>query len=369
MTGKSVQLLQYALILLMLTACGRDDLPAKPPAVVKTRTVILENQEALDVYSGHVRSRYESRLSFQVGGKIKKRHVNLGQAVKAGDRLMELDPKDIEESVRRDAARLEAASVALALARADYQRYDNLRKAGTVSQSVYDQYKTALEAAEQTLLQAEAQCNQSLHALEYATLIADADGFISLVEAEAGQVASAGQTMMTLVWDEDWEVEIDVPENKISGLSLGQKALVEFWALPELTIGGHIREIAPVADQMTRTFLIRVVLDSRPPEIRLGMTAGVRLSAAAEKPPEARLPTAAIHQTGEQSCVWLVKEGTLVSKPVVLGGYIGNQVRVLDGLVDGDVVVVAGVHKLSDGQKVRLMADSRTGRSGTGEIL
>jgi RND family efflux transporter MFP subunit len=369
MTGNSARPLQCFLILLLLTACGSAELPPKPAAVVKTRTVILENREAQAVYSGQARGRYESRLSFQVGGKIQKRHVNLGQAVKAGDPLMELDPKDIEESARREAARLEAASAALTLARADYQRHAKLRQTGAVSQSVYDQYKTALEAAEQTLLQAEAQYNQSRNALEYTTLIADADGFISLVEAEAGQVAAAGQTMMTLVWDEDWEVEIDVPENKISGLSLGQKALVEFWALPELKIEGHVREIAPVADQMTRTFPLRVALDSRPPEIRLGMTAEVRLSAATEKPLEALLPTTAILQTGDQSRVWLVKGETLVSRPVVLGGYVGNQVRALDGLVDGDVVVVAGVHKLSEGQRVRLMSDSRAGRSGTGEWL
>ena len=109
----------------------------------------------------------------------------------------------------------------------------------------------------------------------YSTLYANSAGVISNISAEAGQVVSAGQTVLTLVQDGDREIEINVPENRIEELRRAQLLRVTFWALPSVTADGKVREISPVADKISRTYKVRISLVNPPAEIKLGMTAAV----------------------------------------------------------------------------------------------
>lgn len=345
-----------ALLALFLVGCGDDQAAPPPPVTVKTLTVSLGPAADPTVYSGSVRGRYESRLGFQVGGKIMARRVDLGSSVIAGQVLMEIDPKDIEEDVRAAAAQVDTAKARLGLAEVDFRRYERLYKDGSASKSQYDQYQTAYEAALETRKQALAQYNQSLNGLEYTRLTADADGLISELSAEVGQVVAAGQIVATLVRSGALEVEITVPENRIAGLRLNEEARISFWALPELSLSGRVREIAPMAEAATRTYPARVSLTDPPGTVQLGMTASVVLNdSGAASEPVALLPLSALYQTGSEPQVWLVKGGKVHLQVVVLGAYVDNQVTVTGGLTDGDVVVTAGVQKLSEGQEVRVM--------------
>lgn len=349
-------ILSALMLTLVLASCGENKEAPLPPVTVRALTVKLGLPAEHSVYSGSVRGRYESRLGFQVAGKIMARQVDLGTVVSSGQVLMEIDPKDIEEDVRAAAAQVETAKAKLNLAEVDFHRYERLYKDGSTSKSQFDQFKTAYEAALETHKQAQAQYNQSLNGLEYTRLRADADGVISDLSAEVGQVVAAGQIVATLVRSGALEVEITVPENRIAELSLDQEAEVSFWAVPELSLSGRIREIAPMAEAATRTYPARVSLDDPPPAVQLGITASVILNkSAADDEPVALLPLSAIYQTGGQPQVWLVKAGRVHLQPVSLGAYAENQVAVTSGLTDGDVVVTAGVQKLFEGQEVRVM--------------
>jgi RND family efflux transporter MFP subunit len=348
------KLLIFSLPLFFLSACGQDRELASRPAVVKVQTIVFSEVQPAVAYSGFVCGRYESQLSFQVSGKIKSRNVTLGSAVKRGQLLLAIDPRDLNENVRLYAAQLEAARARALLAATEFHRYEQLRRNSVVSQSAYDQYKTSLAAAEQALRQAEAQYKQSLNSLDYANLRADADGVLTAVKAEVDQVAAAGQPVVTLVRNANLEVEIEVSESAVSGLKIGEAVQVNFWALNGLAAPGRIREISPLADRRTRTYTIRISLDSNPPELRLGMTATALINQKVRD--EILLPVSALSQTGERPQVWLVQNERLNLRPVTLGGLVGNQARILSGLAPGEVVVVAGVHKLFEGQSVRLMA-------------
>lgn len=327
--------------------------PAKVIPLVRTVTVGEASTSTQDVYPGEVRGRYESNLAFQVAGKINNRFVNIGDSVTAGQVLMTIDPKDIDQALAASEAQLASAIANQKLAADNAARFTKLYEGGAVSQAVYDQYITQLDAANASLRQAQAQAKVNLHQTEYTKLRSDANGVVANIVGEIGQVTAAGTPLVTVVQNGDREVQIYVPENKLSALSLGQVAFVNFWALPDVKAQGTISEIAPMADAITKTYRVRVAIDNMPAEAKLGMTTKVTLANGKAK--HFLLPATAIYQIDSQPKVWLVKDNKASLTDISIGGYAGNEVIVAKGLQQGDVVITAGLSKLTPNQAVRLM--------------
>ena len=331
----------------LLAGCNEEVAVQKPP-LVKVQRVKLSDSAQADNYSGVVCGRYETNLSFQVDGKIISRAVQVGSYVRAGEILMTLDPKDIVEQSHSADAQVASARAQLQLAKANLDRYAELFKSEAIAAAVLDQYQTEFDAAQAAYDAAVAQARQSQNSLEYTNLTANADGVISEVSAEVGQVVSAGQTVLTLVQTGELEVAVDIPENKISAVQIGERVSINFWALSD-NVSGTVREISPMADSASRTFTVKISL----PEMRnvqLGMTANV--SIAPKTAPAIILPLSAIYQTGDSAQVWLVDGDKVTLKKIEVTAFDDNNVRVR-GLSAGDKIVVAGVHKLRDGQSVR----------------
>ena len=335
--------------------------------IVRTITVAAKAGAAAKAYPGEVRGRYESQLAFQVAGKINARMVNVGDNVQAGQILLALDPKDVNQSV-------EAASAQLASARASYQlaadnaaRYSALYAQGAVSEAIRDQYNTQLEAASAALRQAQAQANVSSNQLGYTQLVSDTSGVVTALNAEVGQVVAAGTPIATVVRSGEREVHINVPES--TKLSVGQQAAVSFWALPGVEATGHVREIASMADPVTRTYKVCVAVPDLPKAAKLGMTAKVSLgnnhdnttnstdskgdTQASASAPTFTLPAQALYQVNNKTQVWLVQENKAKLVDVVVAGYAGNDVIISQGLSKGDRVITAGLAKLVPEQEVR----------------
>ena len=330
---------------------------AKIIPIVRTYTVGNAATAAAATYPGEVRGRYESQLAFQVAGKINARMVNVGDNVQAGQILLALDPKDVNQSV-------EAASAQLASARASYQlaadnaaRYSTLYAQGAVSEAIRDQYNTQLEAASAALRQAQAQANVSSNQLGYTQLVSDTSGVVTALNAEVGQVVAAGTPIATVVRSGEREVHINVPES--TRLSVGQQAAVSFWALPGVEATGHVREIASMADQVTRTYKVCVAVPAWPTEAKLGMTAKVSfadeaVNANASTAAGYLIPAQALYQVNNKAQVWVVRERKAQLVEVTVAGYAGNDIIISQGLSQGDKVVTAGLAKLIPNQEVRL---------------
>ncbi len=328
--------------------------PVEEPCMVRAQVVGSGKDSRDYVYSGEVRGRHESMLAFQAGGRIIKRNVQLGDAVSAGDVLMEIDPKDIKESVALASAQLRAAESQMRLAEVNLGRFQRLHNDGAVAKAQLDQHQTAYDAAVAARDQAAALHSQSSNQLRYSFLRADKAGVIAGISAEVGQVVGPGMPVITLVQDGDREVEISVPENRIDSLHKAKSMKVSFWALPGVELDGEIRETAPMADPILRTYKTRIRLMNPDANIKLGMTAAVRVEENDEGGCATSIPISAVYQEKNEPNVWVVKDGELELRPVELDGYGNDTVRVLSGLEDGDVVVTAGVHKLMSGQKVRV---------------
>lgn len=348
-------LLVVALMCTMAAAagCGKDAAVETQAPLVRSMVVGADAEKASNMYAGTVRGRYETNLSFQVGGQILARNVNVGDRVSAGDVLMVIDAKDVVQKANQGDAAVASARAQLNLAQSNLARYSELYNEQAVPAAVLDQYQTQYDAAFAAYQNALAEAAQGHNALGYTNLTAGANGVISSVTAEEGQVVAAGQTVATLVQTGELEVEINVPENHLADVAVGQVVTVDFWALKGTT-NGTVREIAPMADSAARTYKVRISIPNPPAGMELGMTASVHVTGATTEGDAGFLvPLAAIYQTGDSPEVWVVgDDGTVALQPVTVEQFDSNQVRV-HGLKSGTTIVTAGVHKLRAGQEVR----------------
>lgn len=320
--------------------------------LVRTATAGIATDSRSYAYPGEVCGRYESQLSFQVGGKIVKRNVEVGSVVQTGDILMRLDPQDITQTVNSNSAQVAAAQAQLKLAESNLNRYRQLYTQAAISRAQLDQYQSTYEVALATVRQTQAQYAQSSNQLDYAFLLADQPGVIAAISAETGQVISAGQTVVTIVRDGEREVEISVPENRVEELRQAAKFEVRFWALPQVTLEGRIREISPVASTTARTYRVRLTLLNPPPEVKLGMTSTVQATIPGNQTSTVTIPASALYQIRNDPGVWVVSNHTANLRPVTIGTLTNDTVEVLSGLTPGEIIITAGMHKLQEGQPV-----------------
>ena len=327
--------------LLLLAGCGREA-PATAqiaagPKTVRVMKVSHGDAPAGARYSGEVRARHESTLGFRVGGKLVERLVDVGARVRAGQPLARLDPAD----ARLAASQAEANAD---LAEAELRRARDLQAKSFVSQAVLDARVTAAKAAR---AQAQLAANQAA----YTTLYADQPGIVAAVLAEPGQVVGAGQAVLRVARDGEREVAIALPEGALAGIRPGSAATVALWADGK-SYAGRVREIAPVADAATRTFVTRVSLSGAEATLPLGLTASV--SFAATHPDRMIVPLAALFQRGDKPAVWVLGDGDAVTlREVRVERYADDGAVLGGGLKDGERIVAAGAFKLIEGEKIR----------------
>ncbi len=351
--GMLAALLPALLAALALTSCSKKVEKTEDIRPVRAVTVSPAGTTAVVELSGEVVPRYESRIGFRVGGKIVARKVDVGTVVRRGQLLMQLDATDLQLGQAQARAAVAAADSNLSLAKAELERYRELRQKNFVSQAVLDakeaSYKSALAGHEQASAGLKVQANQS----SYASLVADADGVVTGIDAEVGQVVSSGATVVRIARTGETEVRVSIPEDQVELLRKAVDVKVRTWAHPGDAIAGHVREIAPIADSSTRTFTAKVAIPKAGNDIRLGMTATVAFASAAM--PGIRLPLTSLFHNKEATSVWVIDKGAVHLVPVQLAGATGNEVLIASGLDHGQTVVTAGVNMLREGQKVTVL--------------
>ena len=213
--------------------------------------------------------------------------------------------------------------------------------------------------AEARLAQARTQVSVSQNQADYTALTADHAGVVTGIMAEVGQVVAAGQTVVKLARTGEKEVVISVPENRLAELGASRDIAITLWADPAARYRGQVREVSPSADPVTRTYAARIAVLDADRAMNLGMTANVYLKGV-RREAAAMLPATALFQDNGKAAVWVVQPDTRTVRlvPVGVGEYQEDQVAITSGLKRGDIVVRAGVHKLFDGEKVRLAAES-----------
>ncbi len=351
-----------ALVLTTLVACSKKEAPLEPLRSVKLITVAASDMNVSGEYAAEVRARVESRLGFQVPGKLQERPAELGQRVVAGQLLGRVDAQDYQLGAQAALAQVSAAQSQRDLAAAEFKRFEALKAQNFISGAELERRETSLKAAEAALNQAKAQAQVQGNQAGYARLTANHSGVITGVDAEVGQVVSVGQPVVRLAHDGPRDAVFAVSEQMALALKVGQPMQATLASTGQ-TLKGKVRELAASADPITRTYAVKLALDASD-RLPLGATVNVL---AAQLPGSQsaviKLPTSALRQEGQGTVVWLLDEASMTvnTQSVQVGPVDGNEVVITSGLKPGQKVVSAGVHVLSPGQKVTVYGAAASG--------
>jgi membrane fusion protein, multidrug efflux system len=339
--------------LAVLTACDHSPPPPSPPRPALIMVAGVTAGGASMGLVGEIRPRYESAQGFRIDGKIVERLVDVGARVHKGQLLTRLDPADTGLAALAAQADVRAAEADQALAEAELDRQRRLYDRKFISRSALDIRETQFKAATARVQQARAQAALSGNQSHYAALAADRDGVITEIRAEPGQVVKSGEVVVRIAGTQEREAVVAVPESRMAGIAPGVPAEIRLWAARDKAYQGKVREVAPAADNVTRTFQVRVSIPDADAAVQLGMTAGVRF--AGDDHSALLLPTQAVTQRNGQTVVWVVDAGNHQVQPraVQAGAFREDGVLVTGGLAGGERVVIAGLHALVPGMVVR----------------
>lgn len=349
----------------LLSGCPQEQAPrVKTELAPPVHVVMVEpiDQVARYTYAGEISPRTETALSFRIGGKVMARPVEVGSLVKRGTEIAKLDPQDMRLQTDAMSAQLQAAQADQAQAQADLDRYRTLLEKKFISQAEFDRRSNTVAVTAARKNELKSRLLSTHNQVFYTVLKADDAGVVTATEVEHGQVVTAGQTIVRVARTDEAEALISVPENRLNELKLAKEVNVSLWANPDKSYSGAVREISPLADPATRTYRARITIHHPDENVRFGMTATVTLSGETRR--EIFLPLSALYHHENKTAVWVVdpKKLTVGLVTVEASAFDSDRIGVKSGLSGGEMVVMAGVHKLHKGQKVRILPSDKPAR-------
>jgi len=350
-------------VLLFLQACSEPPEKEKPVKLVKAIQAGDYGLQSQRAFPGRAEAAQEATLSFRVSGQLETRPVNAGDKVAEGTVLATLDSADFKNALNAARGELAKAQAAVEDTDADYTRVLNVQREdpGAISQKSVDRAKAARSVARASTDSARSAVKLAQDRLGYTVLKAPFDGEVVAAYVEANETLVAKQPVVRVLNQKSIEFKIDVPESLIGYARQVTSADVRFDIQPDIDIPATIKEVGREAKQGTRTYPVTLLLQATDKfEILPGMAGKAFIQA--ELPEKAvetgiEIPATAFFSEGDksQSFVWVVVENKLQKRQVEVGLPSDYGVRVQSGLQPGELIVVAGVNSLSEGQSVRVI--------------
>lgn len=340
----------------LLAACSQEE-EARAPEIRPVRVVTVGKREAgaTLTFTGRIEARDDVALGFRIAGRVKERAVNLGDHVEPGQIIARLEPQNEMNSLRSAQAGLAAAQARLTQARNNFERQETLLTQGWTTRALFDQAQRERDTAQADVDAAEAQLKTANDLVSFTELKADATGVVTATGVEAGEVVQAGQMIARLARRGGRDAVFDVPSQVLRSGPSDPTIAVNLTDDPSVTATGRVREVAPQADPVTRTFTVRVGLIDPPDAMRLGASVAGHLQLDAQ--PVIDIPASALTKADRQPAVWVVDPSskTVSLRNVDVLRFDPAKIAVSQGLDTGEIVVTAGVQSLHPGQTVRLL--------------
>jgi RND family efflux transporter MFP subunit len=354
-----VRLLRLSLPMLaaaLIAACDSNVEVTKPEArPVRTVTVDKRAPGTPVILTGRIEAEDEVSLGFRIAGRLLDSGLKLGERVEAGQVVARLESQNELNALRAAQANLAAAQGQLTQARNHFDRQDTLLKQGWTTRATHDQATQARQTAQSQVDAAEAQLKAAHDLVGFTQLKADAPGVVTATGPRAGEVVQAGQTILKLARKDGRDAVFDVPSQLIRSAPSDPEITVSLADDPSVVARGRIREVAPQANPVTRTFEVKVGLTDPPPAMRLGATVAGRMERDSQATIE--IPATALTRFNQQPAVWVVDPASraVSIRNVDVLQFDQATVAVSGGLDTGEIVVTAGVQALHPGQVVRLL--------------
>lgn len=365
---KPSRCLVATLVLLVapLTGCDREESVEEPPVrPVRCEQVFVTGGERVRTFSGSAEAGQEARLSFRVSGTVQQIAVKVGDRVRPGQLIAQLEKQDYELAVQQAEAALANAKAQQRNAEATLERVRGLYENDNASESELDAAIASDQSASAQVESAEKRLEQAKLQLSYTTLSAPTSGAIAQVLAEVNENVGSGTPIAVLTSSERAEVTVGIPEQLIAQIEEGQSAVVEFNAIPRETFDARVREVAVTATGAGTTFPVTVRLEEPVPGVRPGMAAEVSFTFS---PTNGRdrivIPAFAVSEDPRGRFVYVanpVDDGengnraVLERREVQVGDLTAEgELEILSGLEDGEYVVTAGVSRVRDGMEVEI---------------
>jgi len=364
---KTLLLTPVLFALMVVSACDDAVQEIKDPSIraVKTITISQSSRTNSRQISGVVKTTNESTLSFRVGGRVATVDVKAGDNVNEGQVLATLDQDDYALKLEQTQATLASERAVLSEKFDALKRQQSLKQKDYVSQAAVDQAQAAYEAAKGDVNVAKVKLKSAQNNMKDTTLRAPFAGKIAARKIDPFVEVSAGGTAFLLQNESGYGVNVLIPETIVREVSYGDVVSVRFPTLKETVVGGTVTQIGANAGA-GNAFEIEIDLGSAPKGVRPGMTAQVTFNFGETSNTavflipvsalDVRISQNSSDNTKRQAGVFVVNTSTnVVEKRMVdIRDIRGNKLEVISGLQANDILVVAGVPFLTDGQKVKL---------------
>ena len=345
---------------LLLAGCQRET-EASAPEIRPVRTVTVAKRDIGETvsYTGRIEAEIETRLSFRISGRMIERSVNVGDRVEPGQVVAKLDSQNELNALRSAQAAVTAAQAQFTETQNNYERQKILLARDVASRVQYERAEQTMHTAEAQLDSAQAQLNVARDQVGDTELKADAGGIVIATAAESGEVVQAGQLIIRAAPKGGRDAVFDVPGQVLRSAPREPVIDVALTDDPSVTTVGRVREVAPQADPVTRTFKVKVGLTDPPSAMRLGATVTGRMQI--NSAPTIEIPASALTEFDRRPALWVVDPSTLAVslRNVDVERHNPATVAISKGLETGEIVVTAGAQALHPGQKVRLLGPAR----------
>jgi membrane fusion protein, multidrug efflux system len=330
----------------MLGGCGNNDAPEAPKAT-PVRVAVASNGPAVPPIdtNGMVVTKHEMRLSFKMGGVVRKIHVQEGDMVKRGQRLAEIELTEVGAQVEQARQMADKAS-------RDLKRGENLYADQVISLEQLQDLRT--QAA-----MAEAQFKSAQFNLGYSVITAPRDGRVLRKLVEERELVPAGTPVLLFgESDRGFVVRAALADREIVNVKLGDRGEIRMDAFPGQAMSGTIVEVSSAAEPRSGMFPIEVQFDSPPPRLVSGLVARLRLTPTTEAPPLTYVPMAALVEgDGDRASVFVVDQGKALRRDVRVAFITADSIALESGLEPDATVITDGALFLENGDPVEVVRE------------
>lgn len=354
-------------ILLLISGCQQSapSVEEDDYTPVEVRAAIPSSIAESTILSGRTMPDKDVMIVPSLPGKVERVNVAIGDWVKAGTVLFTLDNSNLEQQLSQAEAALNSAYAnfqmtadQIAGAQATFERMKALYDSGAISRSQYEQAELAastqpLEAAQGALTQAETAYEAARDAYNDAAITAPISGYVSAINIEAGEMASNAQPAMIIVDIDPLIIRLGVTENLVNKLAVGDDVAVTIPAV-EYETEGEIISISPIVDSVSLLYPVEVLIDNKANSVKASMFAEVKI---VTKYNESAIivPSDAVLVKNGNEIVYTVIDNLAVEHVVQTGIDNGQDIEILTGISEGDVVIITGQHYVTDGSKIKVI--------------